>query len=276
MGSPAPAWQTLLAKLKGEIDALKATIQDAQGASLDANTVKNVVELALLRTFSVLEHFIEEVFYLCLLSDPTLHGSGSIIAVTDRSQAELLLTGGPLGRRSFVSWLPLERVLELAETYLLPGHPFDRLRFRQTERKAVDDLVVVRNAVAHADSPAVDKFRALAKSRGYPSSRAADYLQSRRAGQQEVLILMTRVEFIGQGLVALDDKTADLVLDPEAPFQAQQKAPAGAYRCRRCGHTEVQVSGGALGACPSCEPLVVCPTCGRLPTASSLWERIIP
>lgn len=270
------AYQDNLADLKTELKELKDTVQDALSARLLPITVDNVLELALLRGFAAFEQFLEQQFYLCLVSDPSAPGSGGIIQISSRAEAELLLLATPDRVLPFVSWLPVPRLLEAADRFLQPDHPFGRLRYRQTETTALNDLHIVRNAVAHPDSPAMDKFRKLAASRNYTVQRPADYLRARRAGQFELLLSLTRLEVVGDGLSTTDEKAADAILEPESPFNADQKAPVGTYVCTRCGHRiSLAVEGAAPGRCPACGPAAPCPACGREPKATDQWRREI-
>lgn len=264
----------LLATLKADIEALKVTIQDAQKRGVTAETLNNVVELATLRLFSVLETFLQELFYLCMVGDASVPGSGSVVPVTTREQADLLLLSAGTRREKFLSWLPIERTLDLAEVYLDGNHPFERLRYRQTEKRALVELTTVRNAIAHPSDHARDEFVKLARSKGYPTRRAADYLLSTRAGNQEVLIVMTRVELVAAGLAADSDQKAGNFLEQEPPFLAQAKAPQGTFECVRCQNKVSQRVAGKLGACPACEPMAACNECGKLPTARTTWNRV--
>jgi hypothetical protein len=265
----------LVQVLRNSIDALKDTIRDAQSKSVAPETLSNLVELATLRVFSVLETFLQELFYLCMLKDGTVSGQGAVIAVSTREEADLLLLTAGARREKYLSWLPLDRTLDLAETFLLESHPFDRLRYRQTEKRAVDELTIVRNAVAHPSDHARAEFVILARSKGYPTIRAADYLLSTRGGNQEILLLMTRVELIAAGLAAASDLDADGILEAESQFQAQAKAPKGLFECVRCGNQVVQAARGKLGACRSCEPIEACSCCGKMPTPTTTWRRVL-
>ena len=263
----------LLEELSLEIGALKNAIQDALGAALQPETVDNVVELALLRSFAVLEHFVEELFYLCMLNDSSVAGSGAVVVVGNREQVDLLLRSTTERTLPFLSWLPAYRFLDAASRYLGAGHPFDRVRYRDTELASIIELTTVRNAVAHPDSSAMAKFRELAESRGYSHGRAARYLLSMRSGVPEILLLMTRVELLARALVARDDAAAEAFLEPERPFTAGQRAPVGLYVCKRCAAERTHLEVGPLGSCIECEDLTPCPACGRAPKAAAWWQR---
>ncbi|WP_141246835.1 hypothetical protein [Kocuria sp. WN036] len=271
-----PTGQYLLSVLQQDIDGLKSTILDAQQKNVSTETLNNVVELATLRAFSSLETFLQELFYLCMRNDPSVAGTGSIIPVSTQEEINLLvLTSGGKQRVKYLSWLPFDQTLDLADTYLNEGHPFSRLQYRKTETDELKELTVVRNAIAHPSDHARQEFEKLANKKSYPSGRASDYLLSTRSGAQEVLLLMTRAELVAKGLAAMTEGGANAVLEPEPPFMAQAKSPKGTYECIRCGHTITRTTRGELGGCPSCEPRHSCSQCGRRASPTSRWRRII-
>lgn len=263
-----------LARLTDAIDDLKQTIQDAQNVGVSRSTLSNVVELATLRTHSLLEAFLQEVFYLALLGDSSVPGNGPALPVRNREEADLLVLSSGSRREKFLSWLPFDRTLEMAETYLVEGSTFERLRYRGIEKRALAELVTVRNAIAHPSDYAFARFAELAKSKSYPSTRAADYLLSSRGGSLEVLLLMTQAEVLAKGLLAPTDSDAAAILQPEADFLATQSGPAGTYECVRCEQTMHLSQPGKPGPCPACEPLTPCPHCARVPVAQTKWRRL--
>lgn len=262
-------------RLTTSIDDLKATIQDAQTAGVSRLTLANVVELATLRTHSLLEAFLEEIFYLALLKDASVPSNGAVVEVRSREEAELLVLSSGTRREKYLSWLPLDRTLDIAQSYLRDGHTFERLRYRNTEKRAIAELVTVRNAIAHPSDYAFEQFVELAKQKSYPSTRAADYLLSTRGGAFEVLLLMTQAEVLARGLLAPTDTAAALVLQPEADFQATQNAPAGNYECLRCAVLISLPNRGKPGPCPNCETVSACIHCGNVPAAKSKWRRLV-
>jgi hypothetical protein len=264
-----------LKDLSDSIDSLKETIRDATAVGVAKNTLDNVVELATLRTHSLLEAFLQELFYLCLLDDPSVPSKGSLIPVSNRDEADLLLLSSGSKTEKYLSWLPLGDLVQRAELYLAPGHPFERLKYRDVEKRSVKELLIVRNSVAHPSDYAHQQFLDLAMQRKYPATRAADFLLSTRGGATEVMLLMTRAVIIARGLLATTDLAADAILEQESHFQASQKSPAGDYECVRCKSVTNLPIAGSIGPCPACETLTPCPHCGRTPSASSTWRRIL-
>lgn len=269
------AGEKILDQLSGAIKDLKKTIEDAQAAGVSRAALENVVELATLRTHSLLEAFLQELFYLSLMRDPSIPGNGSNLAVNTREEADLLILSSGGRREKFLSWLPLARTLDMADEYLKEGSVFERVRFREIERRATVELVTVRNSIAHPSDHARIDFEKLAKQKSYPSGRAADYLLSKRGGVYEVLLMMTQAEVIARGLVEKDESLVATILQPEAAFVADKKAPPGTYECARCQQQRTLVLSRSLGACPACEPLTKCPVCGKTPAAQSTWMRVI-
>jgi hypothetical protein len=264
----------LLSETLTDLNGLKETISDALAAkSLKPETVDNVVELALLRSFSVGERFIREMFYLCMLRDPSVGGTGAVVPATNHEHVRLLLHSTAERDLSYVSWLPSSRFLGAADRYLHPGNPFDWLKYRQIEVVALNELVILRNAVAHPDSDAMEKFAKLAGQRGYPSDRVARFLLSTRAGDYEVLQYIVRLEQVARALTSPTEYDAAAFLEPEPPFSSANKAPAGEYVCSREGHPYSHPVVGNLPACQQCSMPEPCSTCGHRIKAASKWVR---
>ncbi len=181
-----------------ESEDLKATLTDAANSHLRPSTVDTVVELVLLRSFSVTEQLFREIFYSCMLGDESIPGSGGVVRVSQREHADLLLLATAERESAYVSWLPAKRVLDAAKRYLQPSNPFERIRYRDVELGALQDLTTIRNAVAHPDSDAMERFSRLAAQRGYPHIRPASYLLSKRAGELEIRLIIARLERIAR------------------------------------------------------------------------------
>ncbi|MGK2876360.1 MAG: hypothetical protein ACSLEW_12085 [Nocardioides sp.] len=79
------------ADLTDGIDALKSVVLDAQASKIQQATLDGVVELVALRTSSLLETFLEDVFYLSALAQHGCSEIGPVLAVSTRSEVELLV-----------------------------------------------------------------------------------------------------------------------------------------------------------------------------------------
>lgn len=260
-----------------ELDDLADTVDDAISASsLKPATVDNVVELALLRSFSVGERFIRDLFYLCMTKDPSVGGNGGIVEIDDPEHVRLLLQSTFERDMPFVSWLPASRFLDAASRYLNPGNPFEWVRYRRAEITAISDVHILRNAIAHPDSEAMDKFRKLSDERGYQATRVADFLLSKRQGTLEILLYIARLKQIALAMTSETEGDASKSLDPEPPFNSGSRGPAGAYTCLRGGHDYKQLdSTGVLPPCAKCSVPSSCPECGHRPKVTSQWRRQI-
>lgn len=255
------------------IEALKSVILDAQAAQIQEATLDGVVELAALRAFSLLETYLEEVFYLSMLSRHACAAIGSVLPVTTRSEVELLIYSDGRRRENYLTWLPYDVTVDRAESYLLGGQPYSWLRFRPVELAALKELTVIRNAVAHPSAYASSLLADLAQLKGYQVSRPADYLKSIRSGSWEVLLTLTQVSVVARALAESSEMGADAILQPESVFQAAQKAAPGTYLCSHCGHERTVEVKSKLGACPTCGVVERCVECGRSRTSSTTWTR---
>ncbi|NYD42219.1 zinc ribbon-containing protein [Nocardioides panaciterrulae] len=260
-------------RLTDGIDALKNVVLDAQRAKIEAETLDGVVELVALRAFSLLETYLEELFYLCMLLQ---HGAACIapvLPVSSRAEVELLIYSDGRRRESFLTWLPYDASLDRADAYLVRGEPYSWLRNRPVEVAALKELTVVRNAVAHPSAHAATFLSDLAKDKGYQVTRPADYLKSLRTGSWEVLLMLTQVSVIATALAETSELGADAILQPEASFQAGQKAPAGTFACTHCGEEKTIEVRAKLGTCPSCGVTERCAECGHTKASSTTWAR---
>jgi hypothetical protein len=264
-----------LLELTSGLNELKDSILDAQKVGLSKRALDNLVELAVLRGFSMLEGFFERLFYLCMLSDNSVSGNGPVLPLRDKADAELLLLSSRDKREPYLDWLPYDRTLALAELYLLPGSPFEWLKFRSVEVSALSELTILRNEVAHGSDQARARFLALSASKSYKATRAADYLLSVRGGDLEILLILTQVGVIASALVAAEEIAAAALLQPERVFQSETLAPAGRYTCTRCGQGQILGSRSKLRRCPACDVPTPCPSCGRVDKTSSAWERLL-
>lgn len=254
---------------------LKESFRDAAKARVSQATLGNLVELITLRTHSLVEQFLEELFYRCMLAEGGVASAGSVVPVSNREQAGLLLRSSRGKLEAYLDWLPYHRTLDMARLYLNPGNAFEWLAFRPIELKALNELTVLRNEIAHGSDKAREEFTKLAASRNYPSARAADYLLSARIGVPEVMYMVTHIEVVATALSQTSELAAAPYLQPERPFQAGATAPAGNYVCERCGQGLLLRAGGLIVSCPACDEPTRCSSCGNRPAARTQWRRVI-
>ena len=259
---------------------LQNSVSDADMAfranQLKRATRDHVVEFCLVRALGKFEEYLGELF--CLAMEGKLGAEcAPTMAVTSHDDALLLVSGfddSSSGR--YTAWMPFaEKTLKRADKLFANGLPFARLAHRPTEKAALSELVIVRNAIAHDSSVARGKFEALARSKGYPSTRSADYLTSMRGPAIEIVLGLARLEAIARGLAAESDSDSRVFLEPEDPFEPTWVAPPGAYQCKRNGHSAALANHSTLGECRDCPRPVSCPHCGKREKTTTAWVRAI-
>ncbi len=121
-----------------------------------------VTELAFLRAFLAWEVFLEESFILYLLGKKPPRGRPPYryVAPTTREIAEQLLI--PEGNR-YIKWATVSLVASRAERFFRSGRPFSSALNSRTAMFA--EIVKLRNAIAHWQSSAQDKFKDLVRNK---------------------------------------------------------------------------------------------------------------
>ncbi|KAB1887590.1 hypothetical protein F6W70_09485 [Microbacterium maritypicum] len=252
-------------------DAEQATAR----ASLLSSTRDDVVELALVRAMGLFEEFLGDLFLLGLQG----HLGAEIVAsylVGSREEATLMVGGADVAGESwYLSWLPYQaKTLVRAKRLFEHGQPFTRLAYHGADASTLRDLTIVRNRVAHDSPSARNKFRELSTARGYPSARAADFLTSIRGSDTEILLALTRLGAIANGLAEPSEIGSRAHLSPEEPFRFDAIAPPGEYECQRGSHERSSTEYSRLGNCDLCPRPSGCPHCGQVDKVPTLWNRV--
>lgn len=102
-----------------------------------------------------LETLIEKLF-IGLLVGNLIHRSSNVIPrVTFRSSlvAREIVYGG----RRYADWLPYDRTEKRANAFFRRGVPFTLLD--NTEKNNIDNILCIRNAIAHKSNYSLEKFR---------------------------------------------------------------------------------------------------------------------
>lgn len=273
---------TIATDYSTKIAGLKGILQDSENAysrqHLQVASYHSVVELAHLQAVSLFETFLEELFIDCMLGSSGQPGVAGALAPTSRAEVELMIYAEGRRRQKYLSWLPFGETLDRATAYLVDGQPFSRLKYRPTELGAMTEAVTVRNAVAHASGHAFEQLKSLATGRSYQVSRPADYLLSTRSGDSEVMLNLTMLDLIANGLASASETVADTILNAEKIFSDSEKSPPGNYVCQSCTiAVKSQSAVGQLGNCSSCAgPPSTCSSCGRRQGRhSTQWRRLL-
>lgn len=268
----------LAADLASELSGLRKSVEDAEQAykssNLQRGTRDDVAELALVRAMGLFEEFLGDLFFLGMLGKLGAEVV-PIVSAQNEEEATLLIAGSDAGDARYIAWMPLkEKTLKRGDRLFTNGQPFSRLANRSSEKSAISDLTVVRNRIAHDSPIARSKFVDLAKSKGYPHTRAADYLMSKRGTDSEILLGLVRLQSIGEGLAEPTEIGARAYLVAEDPYEPSVLAPPGNYQCARGGHPQSTTVYTTLGDCPACPRPVRCTECGRADKLKTLWARL--
>lgn len=107
-----------------------------------------------LSAFVTYERFIEEIFIGYLLGKVSPHKSKlkTLLVIPNREVAITILSGD----RNYVDWLPFSRTRDRAATYFVGPTPFATIG--STELQMMDELSIIRNALAHKSEHAHKKF----------------------------------------------------------------------------------------------------------------------
>ena len=227
--------------------------------SLDA-----LFESALLNLYTAFELFIEDLFYAALLGHSGLPDVEGKVVFSSRAQAEHILVGS----RDYIKWLRYEEgVRPLADRLLQEGRPFDRLDRRDAELEILNEIRIVRNAIAHDSAQARARVEPLTSGLRPRRRHPAGYLQDVQQGVTQQLRYSTWVRQIATALAGHDDVVARNSLRPERPYQAKANVPKGVYECTLC-RTQLRVR-------RSKERLPKCSTCtGARTKGNRGWQRI--
>src|SRR5579859_135638 len=123
------------------------------GGHVTRHDVSLFYEGIFLRTVTSFEGLIEELF-VGLLTGAITSGRGVHPRVTFRSTA--VARDVMLGGKAYVDWLPYHHTDNRACAFFRAGRPFSILN--RTERKSLERMFIIRNAVAHQSRAARRKF----------------------------------------------------------------------------------------------------------------------
>jgi hypothetical protein len=120
-----------------------------------------VIEIAFFRAFLSWEAFIEETFILYLLGKKPPKGKGlnSPVVATTRKAAGIIIEGD----RNYVDWVKTESVMKRAGKIFGDSEPyFSQLK---TKRSMFNELIILRNAIAHASLRSQEEFKNLSRTK---------------------------------------------------------------------------------------------------------------
>lgn len=272
----APA---VLSAFHADLASLRTTSQDAELAfkkgALKLESYHSVVELLHIQAMAKFEAFVSDLFYTCALGTSGLDDVVPVLRVTTNAEVDLLVYAEGRRKEKYLTWLPYTDTLGRAESYLVGGNPFTRLKYRPVELESLADAMTVRNAIAHSSPHSITQLAKLASAKKYPHIRPAEYLLSTRGAATEASLLFASLRLMAEGLAAPDHSAANALLNPERSFSGDAAdTPAGDFQCTTCATLRTAHPGGKLGECVTCGRGAPCPHCGRAQGAVQ-WRRMI-
>lgn len=249
---------------------LESLVREGQRLrSKGALTLRNwdaLRESALLDLYTSLELFAEELFFSVLLGGSGIADAGGVVAFSNREQAEEIFLGG----RSHQVWLPFEKGIRPLASRLLAhdGRPFSRLDRHSHELGVLNEVRIVRNAIAHRSASAQKELAPMVADLRRGRKNAAGILEHTQQGVSKQEQYSTAVRRIATALASPDERQAQLYLAPEDPYRTQSKAPTGVYRCDRCqGTHRIRARVASLPKCPRCK--------ARQEKGETSWRRVV-
>lgn len=119
-----------------------------------------------------------EALFMGLLTGNLTHPTAAVkplATFTSVQAADVIVRDG----KNYVDWLPFDQhTMKRATIYFEDGEPFDRLD--KTQRRVLEELGLLRNALAHQSAHSLRRFRAeLVDGNGLPTSQSnpAGYLR---------------------------------------------------------------------------------------------------
>ncbi|SUH12223.1 Uncharacterised protein [Rhodococcus erythropolis] len=210
----------------------------------------------LLSAYTAAEHFVREFFFelidgvsLSRLFPSPLSG---LSASLNRSIVYLATDK--------LDWMPPAGTVEPRANTLFPnGHPFLRLKWRDTFSERLNDAKMVRDRIAHSGEKAEATYWLKVAEQQQAYKRPGAWLISRSAEfatpTSNLKVLVTTLESMA---VALSDHAPDLdrLLGPTQPVPENAKAIPGTFKCVTCSAVGSAMVGSPLGRCRSttCAP----------------------
>lgn len=265
MGTKIESAATLAARFGRRAKRITNLGEEAQklrrNRRITAGSYDAIFESSHLSLVTSFEVFVEELFFSSLLGRSGIDAVCPRLAFNSRGDAERVVRG----ERGYVGWLPFEKkVLKTSEVYF-SSSPFERLNRHSAEFRALNEITVVRNRIAHDSASARAVFDPLASHLRARNRTPAGLLQERRQGVTSLERYSLELQKISLALSATTIREAKALLSPESPHQRGSKPGVGIYECTRCGTPE------RIG--PRKNTLPSCRTCMKLGTTSKATWR---
>ena len=183
-------------RLAGHLRTLEQTRKKIEGlfrkGLLVRRDVERVYEGLYLDAVTSFEAAIEDLFIRIITNRASPTGVTARVSFRSSQIARDIMLGG---ERKYLDWFPYNKTEQRAKAFLRGGQPFTRLS--STQRNKLDDIIVIRNAIAHKSSHSKKKFQNLVNSLPlHPREKTpAGFLRSR------IDVNTTRYQFYSREMI---------------------------------------------------------------------------
>lgn len=249
-----PSAETLFTRFSRQVKqldnlAVQATEQRRKG-NLSQLSSDALYTSGLLSLHIRFELFLEDLFYSCITGKSGLDDCAPELTFSSREQASNLL----FGNLNYVTWMPYGEVERISKRTFSDGAPFSRLRRHADEKSFLEELTLVRNAVAHQSAPSLKKIENLTSPMRARRRNPAGYLQYTVQGDTHFRRYCSSILIIASALTRPNISAAKRVLSPEAAYNKNDEVTKGCYLCINCAGTKnLRTKIGRLGDCSKCK-----------------------
>lgn len=118
--------------------------------------ISSVYEALFLKAVTLLESFLEELFFAVLHGKCSLGSHRArpcVHAPTRKKQMTTII----FGRDKYLDWIPYQKTLDRAKLYLVKGRPFSNLPDQL--KSDIKQISLIRHAIAHRSAHSQSEFR---------------------------------------------------------------------------------------------------------------------
>ncbi|MHA6742587.1 hypothetical protein [Rhodococcus erythropolis] len=240
-----------------------STSKPALRKTINLQTRDALFTSSFLSVHTAFESFLEDLFYSAVLGDSGITDCVPFTKFESRENAERVFMGG----KAYLDWLPYDRHSQkISKLAFADGIPFSRLDRQPVEKKLLDDMSVLRNAIAHQSTQALTRASGLTSNMRPRRRHVAGYLQDKVQGDTRYSLLTTSMRSIALALSAHDTYTARRYLNPERAWAINSSPGIGKYECTICRKTNrLRSKKAELPRCSDCR------TAGR---SQKEWRKI--
>jgi hypothetical protein len=254
----------LLKRFDGELKALTKVSAEKSLLTAKPIVLERLLEAVFLSAFTQFESFLDDLFHLAVCGG--VPGAKPIASFSDEKSARAIIEH----EVDYLVWLPVDKTLARAYTFLEAGEPFGRMARRRTISSTMATAHLVRNAIAHKSGIAPAKFE---RQFGARYSSPGEYLASRSGSGTMCRSYLSTLASLGRALGAPDSVSAEVFVGPPDPYRSGSRPSPGDYECTVCGTVYTLGAGDAL-LCTTCDP--VCPECSQVVTRTAVFREVKP